>query len=263
MTLIAASGIRVRAGRTTLLNDVSFAAAAGEVVALVGPNGAGKSTLLRVLSGELKPNAGDVRLKGRALSDYAPRELALHRAVLPQSTQVSFPFTVDEIVRMGRCEGTVGPVDARVERALHDVDLGALKGRVITTMSGGEQQRAHVARVLVQLSCMEEAYGSGLLLLDEPTASLDFKHQLDLVAIARRCARQHAVVIVLHDLNLAAACADRIVVLHKGRVAISGLPIETITDETLEQVFAVSASTGRLPAKNVPFVLPQARPLAF
>jgi iron complex transport system ATP-binding protein len=257
MSVISASGITMRAGEKTLLDGVSLTVAPGETVALVGPNGAGKSTLLRVLSGELKPHAGEVQLKRRPVTAYAPRELALHRAVLSQSTHVAFPFTVGEIVRMGAGDRRGRAVDALAEAALADVDLGAFSERIITTLSGGEQQRAHFARVLVQIACGEAAHGPGLLLLDEPTASLDLRHQLDMLDAVARCARRGvAVVAILHDLNLATLAAGRIVVLDGGRVAADGPPAETVTDELLARVFKVASAVSRVPPAGVPFVLP-------
>jgi iron complex transport system ATP-binding protein len=255
--VIAASGITCRVGPKTLLDRVSLSVASGEFVALVGPNGAGKSTLLRTLSGELKPGAGSVRLKDAPLAHYAPRDLALHRAVLAQSTHVAFPFTVGEVVRMGAGDRHGRVIEDLAERALADVDLAAFHDRIITTLSGGEQQRAHFARVLVQLACGEAAYGPGLLLLDEPTASLDLRHQLDMLEAVGRCARRGvAVVAILHDLNLATLAADRIVVLDGGRVAADGIPAQTVTDDLLARVFKVASAVSRLPPAGVPFVLP-------
>jgi iron complex transport system ATP-binding protein len=257
MTVMTANAVTVRAGIKALLSNISLIVAPGETVALVGPNGAGKSTLLRVLAGELKPNTGFVELKGQPLVGYSPRELALHRAVLSQSTHVAFPFTVGEVVRMGAGDRHGRAIDDLAEAALADVDLAAFRGRIITTLSGGEQQRAHFARVLVQLACGEAAHGPGLLLLDEPTASLDLKHQLDMLGAVGRCARRGvAVVAILHDLNLATLCADRIVVLDRGHVAAAGTPAETVTDELLARVFKVASAVGRTPPPGVPFVLP-------
>ena len=217
------------------------------------------ATLTRVLAGELKPASGSVALKGQSLSSYAPRELAMHRAVLSQSTHVAFPFTVGEVVRMGAGDRHGRIIDDLAERALADVDLSAFRDRIITTLSGGEQQRAHFARVLVQLACGEAAYGPGLLLLDEPTASLDLKHQLDMLEAVGRCARRGvAVVAILHDLNLATMSADRIVVLDQGRVAADGAPAETVTDDLLARVFKCATAVGRTPPAGVPFVLPHA-----
>jgi iron complex transport system ATP-binding protein len=255
--VIAASSVTCRVGAKTLLDGVSITVAPGELVALVGPNGAGKSTLLRTLSGELRPHAGSVALKGIALASYPPRDLALHRAVLSQSTHVAFPFTVGEVVRMGAGDRHGRAIDELAERALADVDLSAFHDRVITTLSGGEQQRAHFARVLVQLACGEAAHGPGLLLLDEPTASLDLRHQLDMLEAVGRCARRGvAVVAILHDLNLATLAADRIVMLDGGRVAADGAPAETVTDHLLARVFKVESAVSRLPPAGVPFVLP-------
>jgi iron complex transport system ATP-binding protein len=257
MSLVTASGITVRIGAKTLLDSVSLTVASGEVVALVGPNGAGKSTLMRVLAGELSPASGAVLLKGRTITAYPPRELALNRAVLSQSTHVMFPFTVAEVVRMGAGDRGGRDIDAMADGALADVELTALSERIITTLSGGEQQRAHFARVLVQLACGEEAREPGLLLLDEPTASLDLRHQLDMLEIMTRCARRGVgVVAILHDLNLATLAADRIVVLEGGRVAAVGAPAETVTEDVLSRVFRVSGALSHT-AQGMPFVLPQ------
>ena len=255
--VIASENVTVRVGAKTLLDGVSLAVGAGETVALVGPNGAGKSTLMRVLAGGLKPTAGSVRLKERPLTAYAPRELAEHRAVLSHSVSVAFPFTVGEVVRMGAGDRHGRIVDELAEKALADVELASFRDRIITTLSGGEQQRAHFARVLVQLGCGETAHGPGVLLLDEPTASLDLKHQLDMLDAVRRCAaRGIAAIAILHDLNLATLCADRIVVLDGGRVVAEGPPAATVTDDLLARVFKVATFVGRAPPSGVPFVLP-------
>jgi iron complex transport system ATP-binding protein len=244
--VIAADRICHRAGARTLLDGVSMTVAPGEFLALVGPNGAGKSTLLRTLAGELRPHAGTLQLKGQPLSSYAPRDLALHRAVLSQSTHVAFPFTVGEVVRMGAGDRHGRVIDDLAERSLSDVDLEAFHDRVITTLSG-----------LVQLACGEAAHGPGLLLLDEPTASLDLRHQLDMLEAVGRCARRGvAVVAILHDLNLATLAAGRIVVLDGGRVAADGTPAQTVTDDLLARVFRVARAVSRLPPAGVPFVLP-------
>jgi len=261
MPAIEAVSVSVRIGSKILLNDVSFALEPGSTVALVGPNGAGKSTLLRALAGELKPSSGNVRLKGQPVSAYPARVLSLHRAVLSQSITVTFPFTVAEIVQMGAGERTGPSVTALADNALAEVELSDFGDRIITTLSGGEQQRAHLARVLVQLACGEAAHGPGILLLDEPTASLDLKHQLDVLETARRCAaRGITVVAILHDLNLAALFGQRVIVLDRGRIAGDGSPRETITDEMLTSIFGVTGAVGHAAASGLPHVLPhQAR----
>ncbi|MCC6776982.1 MAG: heme ABC transporter ATP-binding protein [Hyphomicrobiales bacterium] len=255
---LEASSVSVfAAGGRALLADVSLALVPGEVVALVGPNGAGKSTLLRVLSGDLSPQRGHVMLDGRSLRAYRPRALAQRRAVLAQSINVVFPFTVTDIVRMGAGDDHGRRVDHLVEAVLAEVDLIGFESRVITTLSGGEQQRAHLARVLVQLDCAMS--GPGILLLDEPTASLDLRHQLDvLAAIGRRAGHGAAVLIVLHDLNLAARLAGHVVVMKGGHIDADGTPHETITGDVLARVFAVTEVVCQVPPASVPFVLPHA-----
>jgi iron complex transport system ATP-binding protein len=254
---VAAEDLAVRIGSKALLDDVSFAVQPGETIALVGPNGAGKSTLLRALSGEIDADSGTARLKGRPAAAYRPQELALQRAVLSQHVSVAFPFTVAEVVRMGARGRRDSALDARVEAALAEVDLDRLGGRVISTLSGGEQQRVHFARVLVQLHYGEKARGPGVLLLDEPTASLDIRHQLGLVSAARRRAAQGtAVLAVLHDLNLASLMADRIIVLAAGRVVADGAPHDSITESAVQTAFGVAAAVNRTPTPEKPFVLP-------
>jgi len=256
-SVLEARSLSVRIGAALLLDDISLAIAAGEVVALVGPNGAGKSTLLRALSGELAAHAGRVLLKGRDLGAYGPRALAQHRAVLSQSVNVTFPFTVGEIVRMGAGDRRGPRIDRMVEAALAEVDVADFRERTITTMSGGEQQRVHLARVLVQLACGEAVHGPGVLMLDEPTASLDLRHQLVVLGAARRRAEAGtAVVAILHDLNLAALFGRRIVVLDAGRIDCDAPAQESIGNDVLMRVFGVDGAVGVIPADGTPFVLP-------
>lgn len=257
MTAIDVQNLSVRVGAKRLLDSVSFKVAQGETIAVIGPNGAGKSTLLRALSGEIAPSDGTVLLKGRTPQAWPPRELALHRAVLSQNITVTFPFTVLEIVRMGAGDRRGKTIDVLAEAALAAVDLAGLHNRIIGTLSGGEQQRVHFARVMVQLACGEGEHGPGILLLDEPTASLDLRHQLDLVSVAKQCAaRGTTVIAIVHDLNLAALIAERIIVLSHGRLAADGAPAETINDMTVGQVFGVSSAVGLMPQPGAPFVLP-------
>ena len=255
--VLEARDVWFRAGSKALVADVSLSVGAGETVALVGPNGAGKSTLLRLLAGEIGCSEGALRLKGRAPRSYGARALALHRAVLSQDTTVTFPFSVREIVRIGGGERRGPALDDMVDRALVEVDLDGFQDRIIGTLSGGEQQRTHFARVMVQLACGTAAHGPGALLLDEPTASLDLRHQLDIAAaLHRRAADGTAVIVVLHDLNLAACLAGRITVLNHGRIAKDGRPAETITDEIVEEVFSIAGAVSRAPYNGAPFVLP-------
>lgn len=249
----------VRIGPKTLLDRVTLRVRPGETLALVGPNGAGKSTLLRVLSGDIEPEFGSVLLRGRPLSGYGPGALARRRAVLAQSIAVGFPFTVEEVVRMGAGGRHGGGVDAEIATALAAVDMAGFESRIVTTLSGGEQQRVHCARVLVQLARAEAENGPGLLLLDEPTASLDLRHQIELLsAMKRRAATGTAIVAVLHDLNLAALFAGRVVAMAGGRVAADGPVTEIVSDALLREVFGVRLPVGRIPPPGTPFVLPHA-----
>ncbi|WP_223969711.1 heme ABC transporter ATP-binding protein [Bradyrhizobium sp. RD5-C2] len=262
-SLIEAQSVSMTVGGATLVDAVSLQIGAGEMVAIVGPNGAGKSTLLRMLSGDLRPSRGTIRLRQRDLNAYGPRELAQHRAMLSQHVNVTFPFTVEEIVSMGAGESPRAVTRALVTAALDEVGLSHFRFRQLPTLSGGEQQRAHFARVLVQLACGEALHGPGLLLLDEPTSSLDLRHQIDLVETARRrAARGTAVIAILHDLNLAMRFADRILLLHRGRLAIDGDRAAAMQADTLRKIFEIDATIDYT-GGGVPFLLPQTmRPAA-
>ncbi|MDX3968692.1 MAG: heme ABC transporter ATP-binding protein [Bradyrhizobium sp.] len=254
--VIEARALGRRAGRATLLDGVGLTVAAGEMVAVIGPNGAGKSTLLRLLSGDLRPSAGEVRLKQRDIGSFTPRELAARRAMLSQHINVTFPFTVEEVVLMGAGERSLREAGPLVDAALDEVGLVHFRERQLPTLSGGEQQRAHFARVLVQLACGEAEHGPGLLLLDEPTSSLDLRHQIDLVEAARRrAAAGTAVIAILHDLNLAIRFADRLIVLNGGRLVADGPRAEIVTREIIRDIFEIDAVVRR--HDGVPYVLPQ------
>lgn len=255
--ILQASAVSMKAGKATLVDGVDLEVSGGEMIAIVGPNGAGKSTLLRMLSGDLRPTGGGVMLGQRDIGAYSPRELALRRAMLSQHVHVAFPFTVEEIVEMGTGGRSRAASRTLVDEALHEVGLERFRDRQLPTLSGGEQQRAHFARVLVQLACGEAQHGPALLLLDEPTSSLDLRHQIDLVESARRRAQAGtAVVAILHDLNLAMRFADRIVLLHRGRLAAIGDRRTTITSERIRELFDVDVEI-RHTDDGVPYLLPQ------
>jgi iron complex transport system ATP-binding protein len=232
--MIAAESVTVVRGGRALLDRVSMALRRGEVLAVLGPNGAGKSTLLRVLSGELRADSGCVTLENVPIDRIQPRALARRRAVLPQHASVAFAMTARAVAALGRLphDGDGGAVAA----ALRQADVAHLADRLYPTLSGGEQQRVHLARVLAQLAGPEGAY----LFLDEPVAALDIAHQLAICALARERARNGiGVLIVLHDLNLAARVADRVLLLRGGRLHALGPPDATLRPETLEPVFGV------------------------
>lgn len=235
MTAMTARGVSVAFDGTPILTDVDLDVRPGEVVALVGPNGAGKSTLLAVLAGDVEPTTGRVTLEDRDLGAYPARELARHRAVQLQKQSLAFGFRVAEVVRMGRTPWHRTEREDDDERVIAEsmerADIVELAERLFPTLSGGEQARTSFARLLAQ--------ATPVLMLDEPTAALDIRHQESLLAVAREAASAGAgVVVVLHDLSLAAAYADRICVLSHGTVRADGPPAEVLTSELLSEVYA-------------------------
>jgi iron complex transport system ATP-binding protein len=248
-----ATGVRVLLGGRPVLDGVDLVVRAGEVHALVGPNGAGKSTLLAAISGDLPLAGGSVQIDGADQSTWTPVELALRRAVLTQRTTLSFPFTVAEVVRMGRAPWAGLPQadqdDAIVEAALRRADVTRFATRAYPTLSGGEQARAALARVLCQRATA--------LLLDEPTAALDLRHQELVMGIAReRAGAGDAVLVVLHDLGLAGAYADRITLLGAGRVRAAGRPARVLTAGVLSEVYAHPVEVLPHPRTGLPMVVP-------
>lgn len=232
--VLEARALRVRYGAREILAGVDLVVRPGELVALVGPNGAGKSTLLHALSGDVAPAGGVVELDGRPLGAYRPRDLARRRAVLTQSNEVSFPFTAREVVEMGRAPWRGDPAEsedeAHIARAVEDAEIDGLLDRHVTELSGGERARVAFARVRAQ-AC-------ALILLDEPTASLDIRHQERVIARMRaHTDGGGSAVVVLHDLDLAAAYATRVVVLDAGRIRSDGVPSEALTSELLSEVY--------------------------
>ena len=245
-----------------LVAAIDLALPRGQLVVLVGPNGAGKSTLLRLFSGEIAPTEGTLTIDGREIARVAPSELARRRAVVPQATALAFPFTVLEVVLMGASvPGFEIAEPCAVNTALDAIEAVGLAGfeqRLFTQLSGGERQRVSIARALCQLA---SAYRPGpettALMLDEPTANLDFAHQGVVLGEARRQAGLgRAVLAVLHDLNLAAAYADRIVLMSAGRIAAQGTAAQVLRDDLLSQVYGCPVRTNAAPADGRPFVLP-------
>ena len=235
MSLVA-TAVRAGYGDRAVLEGCDLSVARGEVVSVVGPNGAGKSTLLRVLAGLLRPRAGSVRVDGTDLGSLSRAEIARRVAVVPQLFDTVFPFSVREVVALGRTArlGLFGGPDGAdaeaVARALDVLELRGLADRRIDRVSGGERQRAVLAMALAQ--------ETPVLLLDEPTVHLDPGHQLATVSLLRRLAADQglAVTLVMHDLNLA-ALADRVVVLANGRVVRDAAPDVAIDDTLVREVF--------------------------
>lgn len=232
--VMRAVGVSVEISGRRVLDGIDLSVHAGEVLVLVGPNGAGKSTLLSVLAGDRSPTSGRVELDGATLASWPVAERARRRSVLTQSNEVSFPFLTADIVRMGRA-----PWRGRVEAERDDEAIGeaiaagevaAFADRPVTGLSGGERARVAFAR--------SRAQECAIALLDEPTASLDIRHQHRVLARTReRAVAGGAAVVVLHDLGLAAAYADRIAVLDNGRIAAVGTPREVLEPGLLTRVY--------------------------
>lgn len=281
------SHVGYRIGGARILDDITLDVHYGRVLALVGPNGAGKSSLLGILSGDAAPSSGSVTLDGRPLAQLGARELARRRSVLLQANQVSFSFTTREVVEMGRApwagrggdrfvDAVAGAAvgadavgvprsaahaahaasaavladDEIVRAAMRQADVSHLAARAFSSLSGGERARASLARVLAQQT--------PIVLLDEPTAALDLKHQEDVLRIARALAADgRAIVVVLHDLSLAAAYADEIAIVHGGSLVAFGAPAEVLTAPRIESVYETPVRVIADPDTGRPVVLPR------
>lgn len=256
MSELRAENVSVRLGGRLVVEGANLAILPGRVTALIGPNGAGKSSLMAALAGDMPCETGRATLDGIELSRMKPADLARRRAVLAQSTELAFPFTVAEVVRFGLPQGLLrGEGDAVVAEALAAVDMEGAGPRSCSALSGGERQRVHFARVLAQLAAAPDGRPR-YLLLDEPTASLDLAHQLATLELAREHARTGGgALAVLHDVNLAAMAADEIVAMKAGQIVARGTPVEVLTDETVRLVYEVEAAVGVAPPG--PFLLPQ------
>lgn len=240
-----------------LLDDVSLSVAAGELLALIGPNGAGKSSLLHAIIGDRSGVSGHVRFAGRALTDYRDRERARRIALLPQASLLSFPFTVRDVVMLGRSPHATGlRVDGDiVDAACAAADVEHLRDARYTRLSGGERQRVHLARVLAQIWREQDA-GSRLLLLDEPVSALDIGHQQWIMQRVAAFARAGvAVVMVLHDITLAARHAQRMLALRDGRAIAHGTPAQVVTRANIRAMFDTEACIIAHPDTGTPVVL--------
>lgn len=241
--------------RKFILRGVTFDVSPGQCVGILGPNGAGKSTLLRLMAAVLPPSAGMIFLDGQALHCWPARARARRLAFVPQRTELTFPLRARELVLMGRTPyvrrwQSEGAEDRRiVEEAMALTDTTHLAEQAVTTLSGGELQRVAIARALAQ----QPAF----LLLDEPTASLDLRHQLEvsrLLATLRR--RGVTIVLVTHDLNLALTLCTTVLLLHRGTLYAAGPPTAVLTPHSVRAVFAVDACLGQHPLTGTPYLIP-------
>jgi iron complex transport system ATP-binding protein len=240
MVTLTLEGLSVELGRRRVVEGVSAEFASGELVGVIGPNGAGKSTLVRAMLGLVPASGGSVQLDGREVSHWPPREMAKMLAYLPQGQTLHWPLSVERLVALGRLPhlaplSRVGPEDrAAVAEARARADVGHLAGRTATELSGGERARVMLARAL--------AVGAAGLVVDEPLASLDPGHQIDVMELLAREARGGALVIaVLHDLTMAARYCDRLMLMDGGKLVAAGPPHEVLTAERLRAVYGISA----------------------
>lgn len=256
MVPLIARNIRLTADRKTILDSVDFEARPGQVHALIGPNGAGKSTLLAVLAGDRLPSAGEVLLGERPIAEISLDERSRLRSVLTQENEVAFGFTTREIVELGRRpwlrESSEHDDRTMIEWAMARTDVASHASQRIPTLSGGERARVALARILAQ--------DTEVMLLDEPTSALDLGHQEDVLTLIRdlahNTAKPKAIVVVLHDLNIAAAYADYITLMHQGRVVAVGTPTEVLTAELISQTYAKPVEIIPHPRNGLPIVVP-------
>jgi iron complex transport system ATP-binding protein len=238
----------------TVLAELSFAVPAGCFFTIIGPNGSGKTTLLKLMVGLLRPQAGRIAVQGRALEAYSARQLARVVAHVPQSVPATFAFTVQQVVLMGRAPhlgllGLEGAVDLALARdAMRLADVAHLADRRLDQLSGGEQQRVFIARAICQQP--------QLLLLDEPTAALDLSHQVAVMDLMERLKREQGITIVMvsHDLNLAAMYADQLLLLDRGRLAGLGPPSAVLDFALLEKVYGCTLLVDKSPLGDYPRV---------
>jgi iron complex transport system ATP-binding protein len=253
--MLRTHNLQIRRGHKVVLSDVSLQLAPGEILGVLGPNGAGKSTLLGALCGELAASEGEVSLDGEALSHWTGTQRAQRLAVLPQVSTLDFAFRVDEVVGMGRLPYQSGRVrdDEIVAAALAAADAGHLSGRSYLALSGGERQRVHLARVLAQLW---PGQAGQTLLLDEPTSMLDPLHQHTTLQAVREFAdRGAAVLVILHDLNLAARYCDRVLLLESGRPVALDTPQQVLQPESLKAVFGLEVLVQAHPERGHPLII--------
>jgi iron complex transport system ATP-binding protein len=239
--------VSVFAGRARLIEEVSLAVKPGTLSVILGANGAGKSTALSVLAGDISPTRGEATLDGTPLSGFTPAALAARRAVVLQHAPLSFSLCVHEVVALSRPAGAAGSAqDAIDERALSELGLMPLAARDYSTLSGGERQRVQIARALAQLWHHAEPGRPGYLLMDEPTAHLDLKHQIVALEVAHGFAEAGgAALCILHDVGLAREFAGEVIAMKHGRIAGRGEPAALLTAANIADIYDISDHRAR------------------
>jgi len=233
-------------GSKYIVKDLEFSFKAGNLVSIIGPNGAGKTTLLKLMSGELKPSGGEIFLNDLAFSELSLKERANKRAVMTQSSSVVFDFLVEEILEMGWVQGSSDDFVKACSDVVNSCGLDELMGRKFNTLSGGEQQRVQFARALLQVGGLSKTADDRFLLLDEPTSNMDVAYELNLLNLAKEVRKTGVgVIVVLHDLNLAARFSDQIILMNSGLIVASGQPEEVLSDRILSDVYSTELRVER------------------
>ena len=262
MTIVA-TDIGYRVGKHWLVQQVDLTVSPGQMLAILGPNGAGKSTLFKMLTGEWPVSCGQVEFFGLPYTDWSARDLAERRSVLPQHSSLTFPFTVEEVVALGRSAHRSGAAQDRkiIAELIRLCDLQALRTRLYPWLSGGEKQRVQLARVLAQIwrevqSGPVAATQARYLFLDEPTSALDIAHQHGMLQLAKQLTAQgEGVIVILHDLNMASAYADRVVILDHGKVAGAGTVESVFQRDLIREIFGVTVEIIEHPERGKPWVI--------
>ena len=249
---ISANAVTLSRGEQTIVDNISLDIPSGQVLAIVGPNGAGKSTLLSLLAGDVYPTSGSISYDGVNIDDLDIHKRALTRSVMAQSQIIAFNFSVFEIIHMGWLSDARGYNENRVPRIIEDIarqcEIYDLLNRSYNSLSGGEKQRVHFARALLQLWLPDNINENRYLLLDEPLASLDISHEIKILkAIKHKAESGIGVLVVMHDLNLAAKFSDKIIVLSNGKLIKYGTPKEVFTQALLSEVYSIPIIVNQNP----------------
>lgn len=248
----------VEINKKKILKNIKFDVPAGKITALIGPNGSGKSTLMRAISGEISYQ-GKIFINERDINSMKAWELAAIRAVLPQNSSVAFPFTVAEVIHIGLKNTKDSSTDHLINDALDCVGLLSLAKREYSQLSGGEQQRVQLARVLAQVWSPLVDGSTKWIFLDEPVSSLDISYQLEVMDIMKNYANHGGgVLTIMHDLNLTAMYADNVGLLHNGKLLCFGTPSQVMNDKILSEAYSCKIKVNKTPKNDKIFILPQA-----
>lgn len=252
--LLEAQNLSYKISEKTLIDNVSLSIDQGEFVVIIGPNGAGKSSLLKLLTGYNTPTHGTCFIEGRAMTDWNHNALARKRAVMKQHSHLQFAFTVEDVVAMGRTPYGSEYKHTAINEALAQTSCQSLRQRDYRQLSGGEQQRVQLARVLAQL--WQPTAHPACLFLDEPTSALDLYHQQHSLRLLHQLTRQRplGVCCVLHDLNLTALYADKVLLIHNGKLVAQGSPTDVLTTENLTRWYQADLGVTQHPENNTPHV---------